>query len=361
MDSADDTTTFDQLGGWPTVLGQIARGEDLSIAVSEVVGHEILNGRATDAQIAALIFGLRVKGESAGELTGFVNAMLREASPLTLPDPLRTVDIVGVGGSTALRGRAFNVSTVAAIVAAGAGVPVCKHGNRKASSTSGSTDMLEALGVHVELDGAGVETCLQSANLGFAFARMFHPAMRFVGAVRGELGVPTLFNLLGPLSHPGRVQRQVIGVPDPRHVDLVAGVLSERKMPHALVVHGEDGLDEISTTTTSRVVEIVDGDIVNDHLIHPMNFGLTTATLDQLGVGSPEDNAVVARSILDGEAGVFRDIVALNAAAAIYVSGAASDLQEGLELAEQSLDSGAAAQTLVDLIAASTSLVPQVH
>lgn len=356
MDPVDVTPAFDDFGGWPHVFSEIASGHDLSRELSDVVGQEVLNGRATDAQIAALIFGLRVKGESASELTGFVDAMLREASPLTLPDPEGTVDIVGVGGSTALRGRAFNVSTVAAIVTAGAGVSVCKHGNRKASSTSGSTDVLEALGVQVELNGSGVEACLREANIGFAFARMFHPAMRFVVGVRGELGVPTLFNLLGPLSHPGRVRRQVIGVPDPRHVDLVAGVLRERKMSHALVVNGEDGLDEISTTTTSRIVEIIDGEIVSDKLVHPGNFGLPTATLDQLGVGGPQDNASVARSILAGEPGAFRDIVALNAAAAIYVSGHADSLEAGLEQADQSINDGAALNTLSKLIAISTEV-----
>ncbi|MFN8053654.1 MAG: anthranilate phosphoribosyltransferase [Acidimicrobiales bacterium] len=336
--------------GWPLVLGRLAAHADLTAEEAHGALGQILAGTATDAQIAAFIVALRMKGETAEEITGLVAAMVEVAAPLHLP--AGTVDIVGTGGSPTLRDRAFNVSTVACIVAAAAGAVVCKHGNRKASSTSGSTDLLEALGVAVDLDGPGVERCVADAGVGFCFARMFHPAMRFVGPTRGELGIPTVFNILGPLSHPGDVRRQVLGVADPARVDVIAEVLRQRGMERAMVVHGFDGLDELTTTDRTLVIDIVDGALTRSEL-DPGDVGLERRTIDEIAVGDPESNAEVARRVLAGEPGAHRDIVVLNAAAGLLVAGLADELGEGVHLAETAIDDGRASATLDRLIAAS--------
>jgi anthranilate phosphoribosyltransferase len=347
-----------EAGAWPGVLGRLVRGEDLSAELCRAALERVLAGEATDAQIAGFVVGLRAKGETAEEVTGLVDAMLAAAAPLDLDDPRSTVDIVGTGGSTALGGRAFNVSTMASIVAAAAGATVCKHGNRKASSTSGSTDLLEALGVEVDLDGAAVAACVREAGVGFAFARMFHPAMRHVAGVRTELGVPTVFNLLGPLSHPGRVGRQVLGVTDADKVELVAGVLARRQVPRAWVVRGEDGLDELTTTGPSRVVELRDGEVAARFDVTPEAVGLAPARLEDLAVGDPASNAAAATSVLEGVPGPVRDMVVLNAAAGLVVSDVATSLSEGVERAASAVDSGAAARTLGALVAVTRALSP---
>ena len=336
--------------GWPTVLGRLAAGSDLTAAESESALAEVFTGNATSAQIAAFIVALRLKGETAEEIVGLVTAMVGVAAPLQLP--AGAIDIVGTGGSPTLRDRAFNVSTVACLVAAAAGATVCKHGNRMASSTSGSTDLLEQLGVAVELDGEAVQRCVAEAGVGFAFARMFHPAMRHVAPVRGELGIPTVFNILGPLSHPGHVRRQVLGVADPARVDVIAEVLRQRGMERALVVHGYDGLDELTTTDRTLVIDIRDGEVTRSE-ITPADVGLERRTVDDIAVGDPRANAEVARRVLDGDAGAHRDIVVLNAAAGLVVADLAVDLAEGVTLAEAAIDSGGAAATLERLVAAS--------
>ncbi|HTO00141.1 MAG TPA: anthranilate phosphoribosyltransferase, partial [Microthrixaceae bacterium] len=292
------------------------------------------------------------KGENTEEVAGFVESMLEAASPLTLDEPESVIDIVGTGGSRALAGRAFNVSTMASIVAAGAGARVCKHGNRKASSTSGSTDLLEALGVAIELDGSGVAACVREAGIGFAFARIFHPSMRFAGPVRSELGIPTIFNLLGPMSHPGRVGRQLLGVADPGSMDLIAGVLHRRGVAHAWIVNGEDGLDELTTAGRSQVIEVKDGELRRFDL-SSTDLGLAPATLDEIGVGDPLDNARVAESVLAGDSGPLRDMVVLNAGAALLIAGVASDLESGVRTAESAIDNGSAARVLGRLVAVS--------
>lgn len=346
---------FGEAGAWPGVLGALCRGQDLDEAVARGALERILDGEATDAQIAAFIVALRVKGETPEEVSGLVGAMLDHAAPLELPDPASVVDIVGTGGATPLQGRAFNVSTMASIVAAAAGATVCKHGNRKASSTSGSTDLLEALGVEVDLDGVGVARCVAEAGVGFAFARMFHPAMRYVAGVRTEVGVPTVFNVLGPLSHPGRVGRQVVGVSDPRLLDLVPAVLARRGIVHAWVVHGGDGLDEITTTDATRVVEVRGGEL-RPFEVTPESVGLVRSTLDDIAVGDPMQNAEAARHVLEGRPGAVRDMVVLNAAAALVVAAAAGSLAEGVERAAAVIDSGEAARTLGELVAVSRAL-----
>jgi anthranilate phosphoribosyltransferase len=244
------------------------------------------------------------------------------------------------------------VSTLASIVAAAGGATVCKHGNRRASSTSGSFDLLEALGVAIELDAAGVRRCVDAAGVGFCFARSFHPAMRHAAPVRAELGVPTVFNLLGPLSHPGRVTRQVVGVAEPRLLDLVAGVLAARGVDHALVVHGRDQLDELTITTTSDLREVRAGAITALEL-EPADVGL--AASDDLPGGTPDDNARVAHELLGGARGPARDIVVLNAAAGLYVAGVATSIGEGVDAAVAAIDTGRAAGVLETLVAASNA------
>jgi anthranilate phosphoribosyltransferase len=343
---------FAEIGAWPGLLRELTAGRDLGEAVTRTALERVLAGEATNAQIAAFIVALRMKGESVDEVLGLVDAMLAAAAPLALDDPSSTIDLVGTGGSSALGGRAFNVSTMAAVVAASAGATVCKHGNRKASSASGSTDLLEALGVEVELQGPAVAACVREAGVGFAFARMFHPAMRHVAPVRTELGIPTVFNVLGPLSHPGRVTRQVVGVADPRLMDLVPEVLRRRGMDHAWVVHGSDGLDELTTTGATSVTIVRAGELSRVE-VTPESVGLARATLDQIAVGGPDENAAAARDVLEGRPGPVRDMVLLNAAAGLVVADLVDDLAAGVERAAAAVDEGAALRVLGELVAVS--------
>jgi anthranilate phosphoribosyltransferase len=340
-------------GGWRTVLASLTRHEELAPEVAAAAIDEILSGESSPAQIGGFLVGLATKGTQPAEVAAMVDAMLAHASPLDLPDVGVTVDIVGTGGSRLRQDRAFNISTTACFVVAGAGVPVCKHGNRKASSSSGSTDVLEALGVTVELDGPAVARCVAEAGVGFAFARVFHPAMRHAGPVRAELGVPTVFNILGPLSHPGHVTRQVIGVADPALAPLVIDVLRRRGAPRAMVVHGSDGLDELTLTGPSFVWELRDGQITETE-VHPAHLGLATVVVEDIDVGAPDDNASVIHEILAGAGGPRRDVVVLNAAAGLVVAGAVDDLMAGIEVAKDAIDSGRAAATLERLVAVSS-------
>ncbi len=341
-------STSPEFPGWPQVLRELTAGEDLDSAATEAVLGQILEGSASDAQIAAFLAALRAKGESPEEVGGLVSAMLSAAEPLPLTDPQNTIDLVGTGGSKALPGGAFNVSTIASIVAAAAGATVCKHGNRMASSTSGSTDILEALGVAVELNGEQVAACVDQLGLGFAFARVFHPAMRFVGPVRSQLGIPTVFNILGPLSHPGRVGRQVIGTPDPNLVDLIARTLADRGV-RAWVLNGSDGLDEITTTGSTTVVSVENGHL--EHFtISPADLGIPLVSAEDISVGDPAQNASVAHRLLAGEGGPLADLVALNAAAALVVAGIAADLESALVESRRVMEDGSGAAKLSDLV-----------
>lgn len=340
---------LDASGGWPGILARLTARHDLDHREARAALLEILEGRATPAQIAGFLVALRMKGETVTEVTGMVEAMLEEAEPLALPEDV--IDIVGTGGAPSRREAALNVSTMACFVAAGAGAKVCKHGNRRASSTSGSFDLLEALGVTIDLDGEGVRRCVDEAGIGFCFARAFHPAMRHAGPVRAELGLPTVFNFLGPLAHPGNVLRQVVGVSSPDLAETVVGVLRERGAPRALVVHGDDGLDELTTTTTSTVHELRDGE-VEIRRVAPDDLGLAIADPEDLRGGEPEANARIAHEVLQGAPGPVRDIVSLNAAAGLVVAGQADDLGAGLELAGSAIDDGrakAALDVLVDV------------
>jgi anthranilate phosphoribosyltransferase len=282
---------------------------------------------------------LRTKGETADELEGFARTALEFANPVSAPAPV--VDTCGTGGD---RSGTFNISTIAAIVVAGAGVPVAKHGNRAASSHCGSADLLEALGVTIDLDAAGVERSLADTGIAFMFAPMFHPAAGHAAPVRRELRVPTVFNFLGPLTNPARPAAQVVGVSDARMLPLMAEVLARRGV-RAKLFRGEDGLDELTTTGLSTVFDVRDGEVRERHL-DPADLGLPRAATEDLRGGDAQESAAIARAILAGEAGPRRDVVLLNAGAALEVAGAAGSIAEGMGLAATSIDSGSAATVL---------------
>ncbi|MGH9076968.1 MAG: anthranilate phosphoribosyltransferase [Acidimicrobiales bacterium] len=357
--------TIDDLGGWPGVLSRIAAGADLAAGEAEAAMADLLAGNATPSQLAAFIFGLRCKGETVEEMAGLVRAMFAAAQGVQVEPQLRArlVDTCGTGGD---RMGTTNVSTVAALVVAGAGVPVCKHGNRAASSRAGSADVLESLGVVIDLGSEGVARCISEAGIGFCYAPRFHAGLRFAGPSRRELGVPTAFNFLGPLANPARVSRQVVGVGDPAMAAKMAGVLAANGTAHAAVVYGHDGLDELSTTTESTILRLVagdDGPRITTETVDPARLGLRRACLDDLKGGDAAANADLARRVVAGEGGSHRDIVVLNAAAALQVGGAVETLAEGMALASAAIDDGSAAAALERLVsvsraAASTAPVP---
>jgi anthranilate phosphoribosyltransferase len=323
------------------------KNESLTSVVAAAALDDILEGNATSAQIAAFAVGLRMKGETVEEMTGLVRAMLDHAEPVEIPAGLPDViDTCGTGGD---RSHSINVSTIAAFVAAGAGAKVCKHGNRAASSAAGSADVLEALGVVIDLGPAGVGRCIAEAGMGFCFAPRYHAASRHAMPTRRELGVPTVFNFLGPLANPARPRRQVVGVADPAMAEKVLGVLSANGAVRAMVVYGHDGLDELTTTDTSTVLSLEDG-VVRTFVVDPVELGLAKVGLDTLRGGDPATNADLARRVLEGGGGPHRDIVLLNAAAAVTVAGLAVDLVDGLEVAAQSVDSGRAGEVLERLV-----------
>ncbi|MCU4184084.1 anthranilate phosphoribosyltransferase [Acidiferrimicrobium sp. IK] len=344
---------MDSLGGWPGILSRLSSGHDLSRAESACALGEVLEGNATPAQIAALMFGLRCKGETVEEMSGMVGALLAAATRVRVGPELadRLIDTCGTGGD---RSGTINVSTIAALVVAGAGVPVCKHGGRAASSKAGSADLLEALGVAIELAPEGVARCIETAGIGFCFAPRYHSALRHATPVRRELGVPTAFNFLGPLANPARVRRQVVGVGDQTMAAKMCGVLAANGATHVLVVHGSDGLDELTVTGPSTVLEWkVEDPEVRSWVIDPLDLGITPCHPDELKGGDAVTNAGLARAVLAGERGPHRDIVVLNAAAGLVVAGRAAQLAEGLIMAAAAIDDGRAAQALATLVATS--------
>jgi len=344
----DWKTSIDDVGGWRSVLGELSAGRDLLSRTTRAVMGTILAGEASAAQIAAFIFGLRLKGETVDELVGLRQGMIDAAVPLPIPDG--AIDIVGVGGSLARREAALNVSTMASFIAAAAGATVCKHGNRKASSTSGSFDLLEALGVAVDLSPSHLEDCVAGTGLGFAYARTFHPAMRHVAAVRTEMGIPTVFNVLGPLSNPGLVKRHLIGVADPNLRPLMADVLMASGSERVMMVTGHEALDEVSVTGPTAVTDGVNG-IVTEWQIQLEQLGISPARPEDLRGGDAADNARIFGDILSGaEAGPRRDMVVLNAAAGLVASGLVADLPAGMERAADALVSGAAGAKVAELV-----------
>lgn len=345
--------SIDEHGGWPGVLGSLSRREDLSEQAAHDVMATILAGDATPAQIGAFIVALRMKGEVVPELTGLLAAM-REASESVPVDAaaMGLIDTCGTGGDGS---HSINVSTIAAFVVAGAGGRVCKHGNRAASSKCGSADVLEALGVKIDLGPEGVATCIAEAGIGFCLAPRFHPAMRHAGPPRRELGVPTVFNFLGPMANPAQVQRQVIGVSDPSMAPLMVEVLAASGTTRAMVVHGHDGLDELSTVASSTVLELRDG-TTRSFDVNPADYGFEMADADDLRGGDADQNAAFTRAVLAGDAGPHRDIVVLNAAAGIVVAGLADDLEQGVRSAAASIDEGGALAALDALVGVSQRL-----
>jgi anthranilate phosphoribosyltransferase len=342
-------TAFEDAGGWGGVLARLFHRRDLSAELAGLVFEEILEGRALPEQIAAFAAALRTKGETVEELTSFVASMLAHAELVEVTGEL--VDTCGTGGD---RSGTINVSTMAACVVAGAGGRVCKHGGRAATSRAGSADVLQALGVAVDLGPAGVARCIETTGFGFCFAPRFHPAMRHAAAVRRNLGAPTVFNLLGPLANPARASRQVIGVGEPAMAETMLGVLETNGATHAMVLFGHDGLDELSTVATSTVLETrltgSGGRERRRYEVDARQLGLPAAVLSDLAGGDPEDNARHVREVLGGSPGPRRDVVLLNSAAGLVVAGLAPDLAAGVALAAATIDSGRAAGALEGLI-----------
>ncbi|HYU57732.1 MAG TPA: anthranilate phosphoribosyltransferase [Actinomycetota bacterium] len=336
---------------WPDVLGRLVRREDLPVELVERAMAAILEGQATDAQIAGFAVALRAKGETISELATLVRTMLSFSEPVELSGSAPVVDTCGTGGD---RSHTINVSTLAALVVAGAGVRVAKHGNRAASSACGSADLLEALGVVIDLGPAGVARCIEDAGIGFCFAQKFHPCMRFAGPTRKELGVATTFNFLGPLANPARVRRQVLGVSDRGMAERMAGALAELGSERALVFCGDDGLDELTTTTASTVHDLADGK-VRTYSLDPAELGFAHAERGDLVGGDAAHNAEITKRVLGGEPGPQRDVVVLNAAAALVAAGAADDIAAGVEGAQVSIDDGRASATLDAFVRASVA------
>ena len=331
------------------ILEQLRRYEDLSSEQAADVMGAIMDGDALPSQIAAVLMALALKGERPAELVGFARAMRKRAVQLTAPPP-EAFDTCGTGGDGA---HTFNVSTAAALVVAGAGVPVAKHGNRAVSSRSGSADVFEALGVRLDAAPDVVERAL-SSGLAFFFAPIWHPSMRHAGPTRRELGVRTAFNLLGPLTNPAGARRQIVGVSRPEHTTLVARALASLGTLRAWVVHGAGGLDELSTLGHTKVSEVRDG-TVNTFYIHPFDVGLPQAALPDLAGGTAAENAALVENLLGGERGPRRDVVLLNAAASLLIAGRAASLEDGMRLAAASLDGGAAKRALETLRSATAS------
>ena len=344
-------SAIDRIGGWPQLLSALLRGEDLSADDAQVAMNTVLLGEASSAQIAAFMMALRSKGETADELQGMLAAVLEasEPVPLDVKFSAHAIDIVGTGGD---KSHSVNISTMAAFVVAGAGVPVCKHGNRAASSQCGTADVLEALGIKIDLDGAAVARCVEQTGMGFCFAPKFHPAFRYAGPTRKELGVPTAFNLLGPMANPAQVSYMVVGVGDPSMAHKMAHAIAGRGVQRAWVVHGHGGLDELSLSGDCPVVEIHQGEI-SEFMLNAKDFGLEPADVTAVRGGDPVHNAQVIRDTFNGTRGAVRDIVVFNAAAGLVVAGVSSHMGDGIERAQASIDSGAANGVVDALIAIS--------
>jgi anthranilate phosphoribosyltransferase len=323
-------------------IDKLVRGESLDAEQASGAMSEIMDGEATPAQIAALLVALRMKGETVEEIAGLARVMRSRATPVDVSD-LEVIDTCGTGGD---RSGTFNISTAAAIVAAAAGVPIAKHGNRAMSSKCGSADVLEALGVQINLDAEEVARCVRYAGIGFMFAPLFHPAMKHAAPVRRELGTRTVFNILGPLTNPAGARSQVLGVADAALAPKMAGVLELLGAQHALVVHGDGGVDELSITGPSVLYRVRAGQPTERMEVTPEELGLERAPRESLMGGTAEENAAIIRSVLSGERGPQRDVVLMNAAAALFAADVVSSMREGVELAAAAIDSGAGMETL---------------
>jgi anthranilate phosphoribosyltransferase len=333
-------------------IDRLASREDLETEQMAAVLAEIMAGNATETETAAVLIALRTKGETVDELVGLASTMRRLAAPVkTGRDDL--IDTAGTGGGR----QTFNVSTTAALIAAGAGCAVAKHGNRSATGLSGSADVLEALGVRIDLAPDAIARCIQQVGFGFMFAPAHHGATRFVVPVRKELAVRTIFNFLGPLTNPAGATRQVIGVSDPAFLDVIAGALARLGARRALVVSSADGLDELSTAGATRVVEVNGADL-RSYEVTPEQVGLERAAYEDVAGGPPDANAETTRRIFAGERGPARDLAVLNAGAAIYAAGRVDGLEPGVRAAEAAIDAGAASEALDRLVELTGKLAP---
>jgi anthranilate phosphoribosyltransferase len=345
---------------WPSVLSHLVQGADLSISESTWAMQSVMAGEATDAQLGGLLVALRIKGETVDEIVGFRDAVLANALPLDV-DPM-VLDIVGTGGDP--YGAVLNISSIASVIAAATGIPVVKHGNRGASSASGASDVLSALGLNLDIEPARVAAVLKETGITFAFAALFHPGFRYAGPTRKQLGISTLFNILGPLCNPARPEASAVGVASLDRVPLVVGVFQTRGAT-ALVYRGDDGIDKLTTTGHSHIWEVSRG-FVTEHDLNPADLGIPTADIQSLLGADAAHNASVARSVLAGQAGPVRDIVLLNAAAGIASFELAKNpellrvpiadrLRTGMAVAAEAVDSGAAAAKLDQWIAATNA------
>ncbi|MDK2820234.1 MAG: anthranilate phosphoribosyltransferase [Clostridia bacterium] len=328
------------------IISKVVEGQSLNEMEAEKAMDIIMSGEGTQAQIGAFLTALRLKGETVEEITGFARSMRRRAASI-VPKTRTFVDTCGTGGDGS---QTFNISTTAAFVVAGAGVAVAKHGNRSVSSRCGSADMLEALGIKIDLPPEAVACCLEEVGMAFLFAPVFHSAMKHAAGPRREIGIRTVFNLLGPLTNPASAPCQLMGVYDPNLTETVAGVLKRLGTKRAYVVHGSDGLDEISTTGETKITVLDNGEIKTFNLT-PEEVGLPRARLSDLTGGTAEDNANIAKAVLSGEKSPARDIVVLNAAFALLAGGATSNLTKAIEIAKESIDSGRALAKLKAMVA----------
>ncbi|NND02415.1 MAG: anthranilate phosphoribosyltransferase [Acidimicrobiia bacterium] len=325
---------------WSDVVSDLVDGQDLGRDRAQAAMNEIMEGRAGEAQIAGFVVALRSKGESVEEMAGLVDGMYAAAVTVDAGDDV--VDLVGTGGD---RAGTFNISTTAALVAAGAGVKIAKHGNRAASSKTGSADLLEQLGIRLDLPPEGTVAMIREIGFGFFFAPAYHPAMRFAGPVRRQLGIRTVFNFLGPLCNPAKTKRAAIGVSDPVMAERMAGVMAARGAEYAFVFYGHGGLDELSTAGISTVHRVRHGEITTAQF-QPSDFGVPRSTIDQIQGGDSVENERITRSVIEGDPGPQRDVTVINAAPAIVVAGLADGFEDGILLAQQAIDSGAAAAVL---------------
>ena len=339
--------TSPQFIGWPALLTQLLEGQDMTPAVAESAISEILRGDATPSQMTAFVVALKSKGESAAELEGMLHAVRSAGNRVHLDESVaaRAIDIVGTGGD---KSYSVNVSTMAALVVAGAGVPVCKHGNRAASSKCGAADILEAAGVAVELDPQGVEDCIERTGFGFCLAARFHPAFRYTAPSRREIGIPTVFNLLGPMANPAPISNMLVGVAFPSVMDRMAEALQSRGVTSAWVVHGHGGLDELAVSGPNTVFALKDG-AVEKFEIDAKDHGIARSTVDDVRGGDAAENLAIMQRMLGGAKGPVRDIVVFNAACAMFVAGLVGDLRDGLDRAAASIDSGAAGDVLANV------------
>ena len=336
-------------------IGKLVNGDHLDRAEAAAAMEEIFEGEATPSQIGAFLTALRIKGETVEEVAGLAQVMRDKATHVEIPADLGrpVVDTCGTGGDGS---NTFNISTTTAFVVAGAGAVVAKHGNRAASSKCGSADVLEALGVNINLKPAQVTACLQEAGIGFMFAPLFHPSMKYAGPVRREIGIRTVFNILGPLTNPAGAKRQVLGVPSQGLAAKIAAVSRELGSEHTMVVNSADGLDEISVCAETYIYEVRAGESeIKERVIRPEDFGIKRHPGEVLIGGNAQDNRAITLEILQGELTPQRDVVLLNAAAALLVAGVARDMRTGLEQAAASVDSGQALQRLKDLVRISQS------